>query len=314
MMRESREKTYKEGDISCGMPPSFPFAPPDREEKKGISGKFFLLLFIAVLFHALFFLLFHPIKNERSIKTQGKGFVLLLDPKNAKERAKEYSLEYFLTYSDPAYVMKIQKDHSFGAWEKLSEKSPFSRELIRKNPGKTFSGKEETKDDPGKSVMEKRSLAELTDFTFSSFLTSGGQKKVPSAAFAPVDAKDFPVWSFDTGEGIRGALTGFSGKERTLLEEKAEKAVSYTQYRIFYSEKKGVPPVLKLMRSCQVKELDELAEKELYRYLGASFRNRVSGKKPHFCTILWSPAPLLLPQKEGKYSKTGKNEEGEISL
>ncbi len=280
-------------------------------EKKKIDGHesritLLILLLAAILFHALFFLLFKPVKNEKSIKNPGKAFTLLLSPKKAEELQLEYGLSYFLASSDPSSIMKIQQKHGFGAWERLSESSPFSKEFISGYTEKGLAAR--VKKDP---FSREENLSGTPPLSFLSLLPppvpatdfpegkQGEKKYISSESRAEITAKDFPFWKFSTGKVLKGLPANISGSRETVQKWK-EKAVTYTQYRIVSSQG-GTVPELFLLRSCGVKELDDLAKKELYVFLGDPFGRSVPEKekscKNFYCTILWSEK-LILPEKE----------------
>lgn len=291
---------------------SFCFPP---EKSSGISKKFFFMLFIllfAVLFHGMFFLLFRPLVNEKSLDNQGKGFTLLLTPEKVREAEKEYGLKYFLTYSDPARAEKIQKKHSFGAWERLSAHSPLSREILHRESKKLTPEplqKKTQKNAPSSSLFPERSPAEISsDFPVSAFaypehfFPSGKEKKVSPEHFTMISKKDFPVWKFSTGELLKGLPVNIRGNAR-ILQKMKDKVTSYTQYRIL-SSGKDLPPALILLRSCGVKELDKLAKRELNAYLGNHFHEeKTESRRFFYCTVFWSET-LLFPaetkQMKGK--------------
>ncbi|MBR2365042.1 MAG: hypothetical protein IKA79_07560 [Lentisphaeria bacterium] len=261
-----------------------------------------ILLVAAIAFHVLFFLLFRPIINERSIKRPGKGFTLLLTPEKVQMAVKEYGLEYFLAYSDPVKAMEIEKKFSFGAWENYSHVPPFSREMLHKYSGSlSFSSKKSSEDI---SLSPSRTLAELSSFSSAVIPISSSRDKrmqamekkdLSTEKEAPdlITEKDFPVWQFSSGKVRKGFLMS-AEKGATVLEKYKDQVSSFTRYRIT-TPGKGLPPELILMHSCGIKALDHLARHELYTFLGDPFRyNKQVSRSVFYCTVIWSETLLTL--------------------
>lgn len=279
-----------------------------NKDKKNVYGKegsmtILILLLAAILFHALFFLLFKPVKNERSIRNPGKSFTLLLPPKRAEELQQEYGLSYFLASSDPSSIMKIQKEHGFEAWEKLSEASPFAGEIISRHAQKPSARQKEKDPFAGNETFAPLFLPLLSAVTPAS--RSEQKQQLPPETSHPVKIteKDFPFWKFSTGESISGLPSDLPGS-REILKKWKDHAESYTQYRIIYRGN-GEPPTLFLMRSSSVKELDELARRQLYAFLGSPFRSSAEEMKTkiNYCTILWSEKLILSEMKNTEKEK-----------
>lgn len=290
------------------------FPSPSFPEKTATSsagiGKIFFIMFIlffAVCFHALFFLLFRPLTQEKiPVASHGKGFILLLTDQKVHEAEKEYGLTYFLTYSDPVKADMLQKNHSFGAWENLSVNAGFAPEQLRKEFEKLPPAAKRNKvKDLHKPLPERAFTLLMPPIRSSRFSFSDPyRKKEFEQTPVALSEKTFPVWKFNTGESLHGLpVKSFQGER--LLQREGKKVTSYTQYRILFSGKE-LPPTLLLLRSCGVKELDRLAQRQLYTLLGkpSTFKAGTQKNQPfYYCTIFWSDS-LLFPKNTQLERKT----------
>ena len=270
-------------------------APAASGRPFSFPGSLLFFLAAAVLFHILLFLLFRPMTKVHNAKSPGKGFILLLSEEKKKEAVREYGLEYFLAYSDPARAKEVEKRYGFGTWERFADLSPFSPQIMGKYAEKALLPVREEK--KREALPAPRTLAELSE---TNPMNIPLHEATPPRAGEPVtlNASNFPFWHFSTGKKFRGLPANAPGSGETL-QKYGKKASASTCYRIAFAGK-NLPPDLTLLRSCGSEELDRLARQELYMLLGAPFREeKKSPPRVFFCTVVWSEA-LLVPEKTGK--------------
>lgn len=205
----------------------------------------------AVLFHVLLFVLFTPAEHDNKVRSSSSPFTIILPDKTSQTNKDPYQLDYYLRYMDPESMIKPDPVNGFSSVlnrERLKLPSPFHcRHTLFDE--KAFFSEEKEHLLPG-----ERTLDQMTEYCGKGVAARKQpvRKQIPEVSY--------PVWSDQAGRVFMGFFLP-DAPAQSLFRQYAHKTTGPTMLRI--DAEKGKFPFIRILRSCGVAALDQLALRQL---------------------------------------------------